>query len=248
MRINLEPTFVLHSRHYRETSVLLDLFTQHHGRIGVIAKGVRSKKSHLKSLLQPFVPLLVSWQGRGELGTLVGAEPQGYFHELSGESLLSGLYLNELLIRVLHKFDPQPNLYTIYQHTLLELQDPGSIQKTLRLFEKKLLEELGYGLQLQHAVPSGTTIEEDQYYKFHFEQGFECCGELDKGTVSVFSGKSLLAIAADELNDDMSLRDCKRLMRLALSPLLGKNPLQSRKLYLHRKLTKENITNEAEET
>jgi DNA repair protein RecO (recombination protein O) len=241
MRINLEPAFVLHSRPYRETSVLLDLFTHEHGRISVIAKGVRSKRSRLKSLLQPFVPLLISWQGKGELGTLTGAEGQGYYNNLNGECLLSGLYLNELLMRVLHKFDPQPGLYTIYQKTLLELQGEG-LQKTLRLFEKKLLEEIGYGLQLLYAQPAGTIIDADHYYHFHPEHGFEYYGELNKTAGAVFSGKSLLAIAADQLDDETVQRDCKRLMRLALAPLLGKNPLQSRKLYLHRTMNKDEQT------
>lgn len=231
MRITLQPAFVLHSRPYRETSVLLDLFAQDHGRITVIARGVRQNQSRLKPLLQPFIPLLISWHGKGELGTLTTAEANGYQTRLQGECLLSGLYLNELLMRVLPKFDPQPQLYTIYQNTLIELQADSLQQKTLRLFEKKLLDELGYGLQLKHDVASRNPFSPDKYYHFHAEHGFELCEENVLVTVNVFSGKSLLALAAEQLTDENSLRDAKRLMRLAMAPLLGQHQLNSRKLY-----------------
>jgi DNA repair protein RecO (recombination protein O) len=232
MRIFLHPAFILHSRPYRETSVLLDLFTQEHGRLTAVAKGVRTSRSRLKSMLQPFTPLLMSWQGKGELVTLTGVEPNGCCTPLKGECLLSGLYLNELLMRVLHKFVPQPQLYTNYQETLIELQGSRLEQKALRLFEKKLLEELGYGIPLKYVAKTQTNFALENYYRFHPEHGFEHCESDDKGETSVFLGKSLIAIDAEQLDDETCLRDCKRLMRLALAPLIGQRPLQSRKLYL----------------
>jgi DNA repair protein RecO (recombination protein O) len=135
-----------------------------------------------------------------------------------------------LLIRLLHKHDPYPGLYTIYHHTLIELQSASWLQKTLRLFEKNLLEQLGYGLQLTQEMTHSTTLVEDQFYRFHPEHGFEACA--DEGEqVSVFAGKSLLALASETLEDETVLRDAKRLMRLALAPLLGYKPLNSRQLY-----------------
>lgn len=231
MRINLQPAFVLHHRPYRETSVILDLFTQEHGRISAVARGVRQSRSHLKSLLQPFVPLLVSWQGKGELMALTGAEAHGQPIRMAGECLFSGLYLNEVLMRLLPKHDANAQLYTIYHNTLLELQGAHLLQKTLRLFEKKLLEELGYGLQLNHDAGSKENFDAEKYYRFHPEHGFELCADLDSQCSADFSGKSLLALAVEQLDDEASLRDAKRLMRLAMAPLLGQYPLNSRKLY-----------------
>jgi DNA repair protein RecO (recombination protein O) len=226
MRITLQPAFVLHHRPYRETSVLLDLLTRDYGRISVVARGVRQSRSRLRSLLQPFVPFLASWQGKGELVTLSSAESNGPPAWLKGECLLSGLYLNELLMRVLHKFDPHPEVYTIYQQTLLELQGVKLEQKTLRLFEKKLLEIIGYGLLLQCG---DQPFQADKYYQFHREHGFEISEESGPAT---FLGKSLIALATEKLEDEASLRDAKRLMRLALAPLLGQHILQSRQLFV----------------
>jgi DNA repair protein RecO (recombination protein O) len=231
MPITLQPAFVLHHRPYRETSVILDLFTQDHGRIAAVAKGVRQSNSRLRALLQPFIPLFVSWQGKSELMSLTTAEPNGMPNRLKGESVLSGLYLNELLMRVLHKQDPHPALYTIYHQTLLELQQVQAPQKTLRLFEKKLLEELGYGLQLRYDVSTKRLICPESYYQFHVEHGFEVYLGSETHGQSVFLGQSLLALAAEQLEDEVSLRDAKRLMRLALMPLLGQRPLHTRRLY-----------------
>lgn len=232
MRIALQPAFILHQRPYRETSVLLDLLTEEHGRITAVAKGVRTPKSRLRSLLQPFVPLFISWQGKGELMTLLTAEPNGVPHRLMGERLLSGLYLNELLVRLLQKHDPHPRLYTIYYNTLLELQGKPLLQKALRLFEIKLLEELGYGLQLKQDVAQRALVA-GAYYRFHHEHGFEPCpeGQDNKSHIMVFSGKSLLSLAEEQLDDEDCLRDAKRLMRLAIMQLLGKNTLNSRLLF-----------------
>jgi DNA repair protein RecO (recombination protein O) len=225
MRISLQPAFILHHRPYRETSLLLDVFSQDHGRVALIAKGIRKNRSPLRALLQPFFPLLLSWQGRSELMTLQIAEPQGAPIHLQGECLLSGFYLNELLSRLLQKYDPHPQLYTIYHHTLLELDGIELQQKHLRLFEKKLLHELGYGLQLQQPFVS------DRFYRFYPDQGFELYENNTLEHGMIFSGKSLLALAHEQLNDDESLRDAKRLMRIALGIILGPMPLHSRKLF-----------------
>lgn len=230
MRIALQPAFVLHSRAYRETSVILDLFTKEYGRIAAVAKGVRQIRSTLRPVLQPFMPLLISWQGKGELMTLTTAELNGAPNRLMGECLLSGLYLNELMMRVLPKHDPHLDLYAIYCHTLQTLQGEKLQLKTLRLFEKKLLEELGYGLQLQSDITNMEAFVADGYYRFLPEHGFERCLE-PSNQPTIFLGKSLLSLAAEELDDEISLRDAKRLMRLALSPMLGQQKINSRQLY-----------------
>jgi DNA repair protein RecO (recombination protein O) len=232
MRIALQPSFILHHRPYRETSLLLDLFTRDYGRISLISRGVRRGRSPLKALLQPFNTLLVSWQGKTELMTMTGAERNGVPAHLSGDCLLSGFYLNELLMRVLHKHDPHPDLYTVYHQTLIELQAPVLHQKTLRLFEKKLLAELGYGLQLDQDMTTGKPIDADRFYRFHAEFGFELDeNSTNSASNTAFSGKSLIALATEQLEDSECLRDIKRLMRRVLAPLIGSQPLYSRKLF-----------------
>ena len=225
----LERAYILHHRPYRETSVIFDLMTENHGRIAVIARGVRQARSKWKSLLQSFTPLLISFQGRGELQFLNQAESAGLPIRLHGAALLSGLYLNEILTRLLQKHDPHPGLYTIYEKTLLELQGCELDPKHLRLFEKKMLEELGYGLQLMHEV-DGSAIKADALYRFHPELGFSLAQE-SIAVGSIFTGLSLLDLRAEVFSDVTSLRDAKRLMRLALLPLLGHHKIHSRRLF-----------------
>lgn len=232
MRISLQPAFILHHRAYRETSLLLDVLTQDYGRISLIARGVRKNRSRTKPLLQPFRPLLISWHGKTELMSLQIVEPQGIPIPLQGECLLSGFYLNELLMRLLQKHDPHPQLYTIYRDTLLELGQTRLQQKHLRLFEKKLLDELGYGLQLDHAIPDGKAFLADRLYRFYPEQGFELYeGTENQPQGMIFWGKSLLALLTGQLEDEETLREIKRLMRIALGVLLGPEPIQSRRLF-----------------
>lgn len=233
MRVAFQPAYILHYRPYRETSLLLDLFSQDHGRIALVSRGTRKSRSPTKALLQPFNPLLISFQGKSELMNLIEVEPNGPHSQLRGDCLLSGFYLNELLMRVLQKHDPHPRLYAVYQQTLLTLQSMPLQQKTLRLFEKKLLEELGYGLQLAHDFATGAPLIHDKNYRFYPEFGFKIGDENDNpASAMIFSGKSLLALAREELEDPEVLRDAKRLMRQVLGPLLGPQPLQSRKLFI----------------
>lgn len=224
MTATLERAFILHQRHYRETSVLLDILTEHHGVISAVAKGVRQKNSRYRALLQPFMPLLIAWYGKNELVTLTIVESQDIYLSLRGDCLLSGLYLNELLINVLHKNDPHPAIYAIYHETLLALQNSKLDQKILRFFEKNLLKEIGYEL------PFHKVAGEDKFYSFHPEHGFEQSDKDEGG--AIFLGKNLLAIARDELELEPILRDAKRLMRIALMFLLGNKVLESRKLFI----------------
>lgn len=233
MRVSLQPAFVLHRRYYRETSLLLDVLTKEYGRIALVARCVRHKNSSLRSLLQSFTPLLLSFQGKTELMTLTSVEAHAAPISLQGDCLLSGFYLNELLVRALQKSDPHPSLYTIYHQTLIELQGSKLDQKVLRLFEKKLLTELGYGLQLQYDFVTGKTLLADQFYQYVHEQGFTISLDPSSDNGShVFLGKSLLALASEQLIDEASLRDVKRLMRLLLGSLLGMQKINSRQLFI----------------
>jgi DNA repair protein RecO (recombination protein O) len=239
MRISLQPAFVLHHRPYRETSLIVDLLTQEHGRIAVVARGVRTERSKNRAVLQCFVPLLVSWQGKSELMTMVSAEASGLPLQLRGDCLLGGFYLNELLMRVLQKQDSHPQIFHIYQQTLEMMQGKELQQHYLRIFEKRLLEELGYGLQLEYCIADKTPFSPEKYYYFHPDLGFERYENEEDIALqrSVFSGASLIALANEKLEWENELRDAKRLMRLALAPLLGNKPLQSRKLFIEVETT-----------
>lgn len=228
----LQPAYILHTRAYRDTSLLLDLFSPEYGRVSAVARGVKSARARFKGLLQPFVPLLVSWVGRTELLTLTGAESHAAPHYLSANSLLCGIYVNELLVRLLHRYDPHPNLYRIYQHTLTQLGQGQTVQPALRIFEKELLSELGYALQLDRESFSDSAIAPEQFYYFDPKQGLSRCTEhLADNSPYVFSGESLLAFHSNDFLDEKYQRDAKRLLRIALGHLLGDKPINSRELF-----------------
>lgn len=233
-RVLLQPAYVLHRRPYRESSFLVDLFTADYGRLTVVANGARKAKSSTQGILQPFIPLLVSWSGRSELVTLISAETNGAVSRLHGECLFAGFYLNELLVALMQKWDAHPNLYQMYGRTLTALRATQLEQKTLRSFEKYLLEELGYGLLPKSPVSLHNTFLPDKYYRFVPEHGFilHDSGEFSKEDSCLFSGKSLLAIAEEDWQEKTSLHDAKRLIRFVLAPLLGARPIYSRQLFI----------------
>lgn len=238
----LQPAYVLHSTPYRDTSLLIEAFTPEFGRIGLVARGARAAKSRMRGLLQQFRPLLISWVGKGDLVTLTAAEEHGLAPVLSGPALLSGFYLNELLLRLLHRHDPHSALFHMYDAALYGLvtQAGGSppdgdvqLQRALRTFEKHLLQEIGYGLVLDHDVVTGSVIEADGKYRYHLEKGPIQFAEqeMEKSAGIAIQGRSLIALAQNDLDDATVLREAKRLLREALAVHLGSKPLRSRELY-----------------
>jgi len=229
-RVQLESAFVLHSIPYRNTSLIVDLLTRQFGRVSVVARSSRGPKSRYKGQLQAFVPLLVSYSGRHELKNLNQIELYSKPYDLLGNHMMCGFYLNELLVRLLHKEEACPQLFALYQQTLLELERGKHLERVLRIFEKRLLSQLGYGLALNTDASSGQAIESERSYRFVFERGFL---EIDADIFesSVFSGSSLLALHNEALSNTAELHDAKRLMRLALSYYLGSKPLKSRELF-----------------
>jgi len=229
-RVVLQPAFILHTRSFRDTSLLVDLFTLQYGRISTIARGVRSAKSKSRGLLLPFIPLLASWSGKSELMTLGKIEANGLAYDLSGKKLLSGFYLNELLVRLLARHDPHPDIFHAYQDTLSSLQNVKDVQIALRLFEKQLLAKIGYGLQLTKDI-QGKPIAAGQYYYYEQERGFiKCQKDLNINTQSIFSGENLLAFHDNKFKDISALREIKYLMRFIFDHLLDNKPLKSREL------------------
>lgn len=228
-KVSLQPAYILHSRLYRDTSALLEIFTPDYGRVSLVARGVRGQRGRFKGILQPFVPLLISWSGKTELMTLTHAETCDIPHQFTGDTLLCGIYLNELLMRLLHRYDAHPYLYQHYQKTLRQL--PHNQAVALRLFEKQLLSELGYALQLDRDVNTQAAIEPEQFYYFDPAHGVFNCSNPEQQK-NVFSGKTLLACQQNEFSELSDMRDIKRLLRLALGHLLGNKPLKSRELFL----------------
>ncbi len=235
-RVSVQPAFVLHKRPYRETSLILELFTPDYGRVSAVGRGIRQAKSRSAGLLQPFMPLCVSWAGRSELLNLQQVEGRDFFGHLSAHNLRCGLYMNELLMRVLPKQDAHANLFVIYERTLHALaKGTMSNEIILRVFEKQLLQEIGYGLPLK-----AENIDENLHYRFDMERGFllECqAQQLPSGKIvnGIFSGLTLKALLLEQFNDSALLPDIKRLMRTIFGCLLGDKPLNSRSLFVEEK-------------
>jgi DNA repair protein RecO (recombination protein O) len=216
-RISLEPAYVLHSREYRDTSRILDVFTQRHGRLTLFARGARGPKSKLASLLMPFRPLLVSWTGKGDAAQLTGAELQGESLSLPSRQVLSGFYLNELIIKLTTRHDPQSQLFDDYADALRRLAADGAPEPVLRVFEKRLLASLGYGLEFD--------VAERTYYQFRVGTGL--C-EVREDTPGAYSGRCLLALQDEALSDAESLDVARRLLRQALDHCLEGRELRTR--------------------
>ncbi|MGF6689992.1 DNA repair protein RecO (recombination protein O) [Metapseudomonas resinovorans] len=218
------PAFVLHSRAYRESSALVDFFTPQ-GRLRAVMRGARGKTG---TLARPFLPLEAEFRGRGELKNVARLEGGGIPNLLAGEALFSGLYLNELLIRLLPAEDSQPALFEHYAVTLQALAANRPLEPLLRAFEWRLLDELGYGFALDSDL-AGQPIAPDGIYRLLPDAGLEPVGQLQPG---LFHGRELLALAEADWSAPGALGAAKRLMRQALAPHLGGRPLVSRELFM----------------
>ncbi len=230
--ILLQSAYILHYRPYRDTSLLIDFFTREHGILSAVARGVRTAKSPLKGLLQPFIPLLISFSWKKELATLTQVESNEISYSLVGKRLFSAFYLNELTMKLLQRHDPHPQLYDYYQQALAELTTEKKLEIPLRRFEKNLLSELGYGLDLISDADTGQRILPNLFYHFLPQKGFclDLNGNLSKAFC--FSGKSLLALAHGDFNDQTLLPEMKQLLRVVIADLLGRKTLKSRDLFL----------------
>lgn len=229
MRTQDERGFVLHRYPYGETSVLLEVFTQAYGRVGVVARGVRQAgRAFAGAHLRPFQPLLLSWSARGELGTLVRAEAPEAAVGLHGQAVWCGFYVNELVLRLLHRHEAHDDLYRAYEQVLRTLADTGCQESALRTFEKRLLAALGYGLGLTHEARTGVPLKADRLYRYLLDEGPVDMANTEGIAVS---GATLLALSRESVTDPEQLREAKILLRVALSRLLGDKPLYTRKLF-----------------
>jgi len=233
MRIQDQPAYILHHRAFRDTSQILDVITPAYGRLSLMSKGSRGAKSRLKSVLQPFTPLIVSWSGKGEMPSLTTAEAQTVKTlSLKGNALPSAFYINELIIRLVHKHDVYEDIYYLYESVLNLLAQGEEIEPVLRLFEKQLLEALGFGLNLLTNAETGGAVIADVEYAYYLEHGpVEASTVHDDAYITRLNGESLLALSSNRLNTEQSLKDAKRLMRSVLNYYLGGKPIKSRELF-----------------
>lgn len=229
MLTDLQPAYILHTRPYRDTSMLVDFFTPHLGRVTAVARGVRSRKAPKRSLLNPFTRLLIAVQGKTDLKLLTQFEAEGLQFALSAKHLFSGFYLNELLVRLLPELDAHPDIFALYEQSLTELNDQQDLEPVLRRFELQLLEALGYGVDFNLDANSGLALADGDYC-LDTSLGFYLA---ESGAVnsSHFPGGHLRAIAAGDFTEAAVRQTAKRITRILLKPLLGDKPLTSRQLF-----------------
>lgn len=225
-KVDAQAAYVLHSRPYLETSALVDFFTLEQGRISAVVKGMRRPGSKLRGVLQPFVPLQIMLRGRQQLKTLTQAESVGMNGIMQGSALMCGMYVNEMMQRLLSPFDPHPHLYIYYQYVLNELIAGQDIEGALRTFEHRLLAETGYGLTMESVSEQGLYLFEVAHWQFR-----KVTRIADADRSRCFHGKDLLAIEQDCYDTPETRQSAKRLMRLAIDHLLAGRPLNSRSLF-----------------
>jgi len=228
----LEPAFLLHHRPWSDTSRILDLMTRAHGRVTLFAHGARRPKSPLRAVLRPFLPLLVSWSGPADGGTLTSAETAEGSFSLPPERLMSGFYLNELMLRLLPKEDRHEALYDAYAAALRQLAD-GAEQAALRSFESVLLEELGYAVDLARDAGSGRPLESDRYYHFEPGRGVIAVREADPDPgADAYAGRDVIGVAHGDFGQAPVLKAARRIYGAAIAHCLEGRGLASREVML----------------
>ena len=230
-RVLLAPGYILHHRPYRDTSRILEVLTRDHGRMTLFARGVRGPKPRFGGVLQPFDPLLLSFQAGREAGQLTGAESAESAPALPPGSLMAGFYLNELLLKLTTRHDPMAEVFEDYQRALGGLRVGGRIEATLRIFEKRLLEAVGYGVDFTSEARTGKQIEAAGFYRFEASQGMVPARERDAEAVA---GSSLFALAREALEEGPGetrvLDDARKILKAALAERLEGRELATRKV------------------
>lgn len=227
-----EPAYVIHRRPWRETSLMVDLFTLNHGRMSVIARGASGSKSPLKAQLQPFQPLMLGWVGRGDLKTLTQIDVRDGPALHRTLSLYSGLYLNELIQRVLPQADPHQTLFAAYIEALALLAQTSDVEPVLRKFEQAFAAALGFDFSWGLATDTGQPVHATQSYCYDPEQGIVAAASVGVRLQNL-PGETLLALAGGDYESIESRRISKRVMRVLTDHLLQGRPLNSRSLFNH---------------
>lgn len=231
-KVDGQPAYVLHTYPFRETSLIVEIFSRDFGKMALLARGARRPRSAIRGLLMAFQPLELAWSGKGEVLTLMKAEWQGGQPLLAGDALFCGYYLNELLMHLLPREDAHEHLFACYGKMLGCLSDDlgGKVNEAdLRRFEKALLQELGYGLTLVHDS-AGQPIIPDAYYTYRMEQG-PVRIEFADGATQVVSGQTLLDLEAEDFSSVRTRIESKQLMRTLMAYYLAGKELETRKIF-----------------
>ncbi|UCV13122.1 DNA repair protein RecO [Dechloromonas denitrificans] len=231
-KVDGQPAYVLHTYPFRETSLIVEVFSRDFGRMSLLARGARRPRAAIRGLLMAFQPIEVAWAGKGEVLTLMKAEWQGGLPLLAGEALFCGYYLNELLMHLLPREDAHEHLFERYGDMLARLAaDPtGKVREAnLRSFEKALLQELGYGLTLNHDS-EGQAIVPDAFYSYRMEQGPVRMAH-DEAAAQIVCGQTLLDLDAEDFSNPRSRSEAKMLMRSLMAYYLAGVELETRKIF-----------------
>ncbi|WP_017232516.1 DNA repair protein RecO [Pandoraea sp. B-6] len=231
-RVTEQPGFVLHSYPYRETSLIIDVLTRDHGRVALVAKGAKRPHSALRGVLQTFQPLSLAWLGKAELRTLTKAEWVGGLRPLEGDALLSGFYLNELLVKFCARDDPHDKLFQHYLTTLHHLAHGEPAGIILRAFERVLLRETGYAVAFDRCTQTRGKVAPERRYVFHPDRGVRPAGGDEPSDWPVVIGQTLLDMEQDDYSRAQTVQQSKLLMRFLLNHHLGGVPLNTRQILL----------------
>jgi DNA repair protein RecO (recombination protein O) len=229
-RVQQQPGYILHHRPFRDSSQILDIVTRDYGKVALVARGSRGSKSRLAGILRPFLPLRLSWVAKSDLGTLTGAEASGPPAGMVGDAMLSAYYVNELLLHFLHRYDPQPEIFRLYEEVLHGLVGSLRVTASLRSFELEFLSLLGYAVNLNHEFRSHDPLVDEQNYEYRMEQGPVRVDRSDGALV--FPGKVLSGVNERRFEDPDVLRAASRLLREIIGFHLGGKELKSRKVLM----------------
>ncbi len=233
--------FVLHAYPYRETSLIVEAFTADFGRVAMVARGAKRPRSELRGLLQAFQPLLLSWSGQRELKTLLRAEWRGGLPRVRGGALLCGFYLNELLLKLLPREDPHPDVFVEYERALGHLVAGADQATVLRRFEVSLIAAMGYALPLVREADTGAPVDPDVRYHYAFDRGPRRASPSPGLRLPVVSGTTLLALAEQRYPDAATAAEAKRLMREVLDHYLEQRGVESRRVVQDLQALEDNV-------
>ena len=224
-----QNVYILHTYPFKETSLIVDILSKDFGRISVVAKGARRPRSSLRGLLLPFQGLQATWSGLQELKTLHSIEWSEAFLNIEGDSLICGFYLNELVMRMVPKDDPYPELFNYYHKTITSLTSKKYLNISLRCFELKLLQELGYKVSL-NIDNQGVKI--DPVKKYFYQADLGASLQRVNSSEIIVSGKTLIDMEANCYDDKVTEKESKQLMRYLINYYVGDKPLHSKKLFM----------------
>ena len=194
MKVDLTPCYILHSRDYRESSLILEVMSREYGRVSLVAKGAKRNKKHQGINFNLYQKYLMSWVSRSELGTLIDVEIASTMNSMSPQQMMTGFYMNEIVLRLLHKHESHPELFDSYDATIFELAADNTDQALLRYFEKILLQSLGYGVIFDQDQSTGSPVVAGDNYYYKLDIG--PCSDVQANGI-VVSGKTLI-----ELNNE----------------------------------------------